>query len=413
MSLFRPEVLENKRLQRFGRTVPLYSGATLPITLVLLFGVIVVTVWLVTGSYARTQLVDGWIVPNGPMATIQPMQSGQITSISVKDGASVRAGQPLATLSLQSPNAASADPAAQSLDILARQGSEIANQVALARAGAREDASRLSATVQASAARIETIAEQIAIQRQKVDSARKSFAIITRAEREKAINRIDYENQRRALLAEEAELQRLVAEQASLRAENQQASADLRQIPIRLEQRLAELRGTGIEIEKQRLQIGQGSSAVLTAPFDGVVGVVQAKVGQTLGAGQAVMQILGANTRLEAEVYAPTRAIGFARVGQEVRLMYDAFPYEQYGTFSGRITEISRSAIAPQDVTAPIKPESATYRIRIRLDDQAVMAFGKTYPVQPGMTLKANIILERQSFLSWLMEPVNAIRKRL
>lgn len=413
MTLFRPEVLEAKRLQRYGRTVPLYSGATLPITLVLLFGVIVVTVWLVTGSFARTQLVEGWIVPNGAMANIQPMQPGQITSIAVKEGRMVRAGQQLATLSLQSANSASANPAAQSLDILARQGSEIANQVGLARASAREDASRLAATVQASAARIDTIAEQIAIQRQKVDSARKSFAIITRAEREKAINRIDYENQRRALLAEEAELQRLVAEQAGLRAENQQASADLRQIPIRLEERLAELRGTGIEIEKQRLSIGQGSSAVLTAPFDGVVGVVQAKVGQTIAPGQPVMQILGANTRLEAEVYAPTRAIGFASVGQEVRLMYDAFPYEQYGTFKGIITEISRSAIAPQDVTAPIKPESATYRVRIRLDEQAVMAFGKAYPVQPGMTLKANIILERQSFLSWLLEPVNAIRKRL
>jgi membrane fusion protein len=326
MTLFRPEVLEAKRLQRYGRTVPLYSGATLPITLVLLFGVIVVTVWLVTGSFARTQLVEGWIVPNGPMANIQPMQPGQITSIAVKEGRLVRAGQQLATLSLQSANSASANPAAQSLDILARQGSEIANQVGLARASAREDSSRLAATVQASAARLDTVAEQITIQRQKVDSARKSFAIITRAEREKAINRIDYENQRRALLAEEAELQRLVAEQASLRAENQQASADLRQIPIRLEERLAELRGTGIEIEKQRLSIGQGSSAVLTAPFDGVVGVVQAKVGQTIAPGQPVMQILGANTRLEAEVYAPTRAIGFASVGQEVRLMYDAFP---------------------------------------------------------------------------------------
>jgi membrane fusion protein len=413
MTLFRPEVFENKRLQRFGRTVPLYSGATLPITLVLLFGVIVVTVWLVTGSYARTQLVDGWVIPNGPMATIQPMQQGQLLSIDVKEGAFVRAGTRLATLSLQSATTASADPAAQSLDILARQGSEIANQGALAKASTREDANRLNATLEATAARLRTIGQQIAIQRQRVDSARKSFAIITRAEREKAINRIDFENQRRALLAEEAQLQQLVSDEATLRAEQQQASADLRQLPIRLEQRLAELRGTGIEIEKQRLSIGQGSSMVLTAPFDGVVGVVQAKPGQTLAPTQPVMQVLGANTQLEAEVYAPTRAIGFVSVGQEVRLMYDAFPYEQYGTFRGTITEISRSAIAPQDVTAPIKPETTTYRVRIRLDEQSVMAFGQAYPVQPGMTLKANIILERQSFFSWLMEPVNAIRNRL
>lgn len=60
-----------------------------------------------------------------------------------------------------------------------------------------------------------------------------------------------------------------------------------------------------------------------------------------------------------------------------------------------------------------MKTESATYRIRIRLDEQAVMAFGQSYPMQPGMMLKANVILEQQSFFSWLMEPVNAIRNRL
>ncbi len=52
----------------------------------------------------------------------------------------------------------------------------------------------------------------------------------------------------------------------------------------------------------------------------------QAKPGQTMAPQQAVMQVLGANTRLEAEVYAPTSAIGFAAVRQEVRLMNDAFP---------------------------------------------------------------------------------------
>ena len=32
--------------------------------------------------------------------------------------------------------------------------------------------------------------------------------------------------------------------------------------------------------------------------------------------------------------------------------------------------------------------------------------------LQPGMTLKANIVLERQSFLAWLLQPLNAVLKR-
>ena len=44
--------------------------------------------------------------------------------------------------------------------------------------------------------------------------------------------------------------------------------------------------------------------------------------------------------------------------------------------------------------------------------NQAVRAFGEVYPIQPGMTLKAEIVLERQSFLGWLMAPINAVRHR-
>lgn len=413
MSLFRPEVLENKRLERLGRTIPVHSGHSLPITIVFLSLAFVVSLWLVTGQYARTQLVSGWIVPNGPMARIQALQPGIITSIEAKEGDMVVAGQKLATLRLQNSNTESIEPAAQSLTILERQSAEAGRLERLAREASTADELRIAASISAVDTQLATTAQQIAIQRQQVASAKSSLDLIIRAERERAVSKIDLENQRRAYLAEQAQLQALAVEQGKLQAQRADAQAELRQLPIRLEQRLAELRDTSSELEKQRLAIMQGSVVVLTAPFDGVIGVIQAKPGQTMAPQQPVMQVLGANTRLEAELYAPTRAIGFAKVGQEVRLMYDAFPFEQYGTFRGTIREISRTVLAPNEVTAPLQLETASYRVRIELDDQSITAFGQRYPVQPGMLMQANIILERQTFLDWLLEPVRAIRNRL
>jgi membrane fusion protein len=124
------------------------------------------------------------------------------------------------------------------------------------------------------------------------------------------------------------------------------------------------------------------------------------------------MYVLGGGAQMAAELYAPSRAIGFTRPGQAVRLMYDAFPYQQFGSFAGTITAISHTALAPDEIEAPIKLTEPAYRVRVRLDAQAVRAFGGVYPVQPGMTLKANVILEKQSFLGWLMEPINAVRHR-
>ena len=115
---------------------------------------------------------------------------------------------------------------------------------------------------------------------------------------------------------------------------------------------------------------------------------------------------------MAVELYAPSRAIGFARVGQSVRLMYDAFPYQQFGSFAGTVAAISHTALAPGDIDAPLKLAEPAYRLRVRLDAQAVAAFGGVYPLQPGMTLKANVVLEKQSFLGWLLEPLNAVRHR-
>jgi membrane fusion protein len=125
-----------------------------------------------------------------------------------------------------------------------------------------------------------------------------------------------------------------------------------------------------------------------------------------------LLYVLGGGATLAVELYAPSRAIGFARAGQRVRLMLDAFPYQQFGSITGTIASISHTALAPDEIDAPITLAEPAYRIRVRLDRQAVRAFGEVYPIQPGMTLKAEIILERQSFLGWLMAPINAVRHR-
>ncbi len=413
MSLFRPEVFENKRLQRFGRTVPLYAGHSLPITLVLIFAMAVLLIWMVTGHYARTQVVDGWIIPNGPMARIMPQQPGILAALDVREGQSVRRGQRLGVVELQSANAFTDNPAAQSLGIVARQRAELDEQQKLSSLSSAQDQERLRSTAREMADRLGTMVRQIGLQQERVASAQKSFAVMTEAAREKAVNKIDFENQRRAYLAEKAQLEQFQSDRATLRSQYEETQGQLRQAPVKLQQRIADLRANRIDLEKQQLSIEQDRSIVLTAPFDGVVGVVQARRGQPVGPQMPILQILGAGTSVEAELYAPSRAIGFASIGQEVRLMYDAFPYQQFGTFKGIITEISRTALGPEEVNAPLKLEGPSYRVRIRLDRQAIPAFGGQYAVQPGMTLKANVILDRQSFLDWLLEPINAVRKRL
>jgi len=410
--LFRAEVLEGRRRRAFGRAVPLYAGDTLPVVAILVVAVLGLGIWLATGSYARSAMVGGWVVPTGPTARILPAARGTLVALAVRDGQRVRKGDRLGVVEIQSANDLARDPAQQSLDIVARERAGLDQQRRLARLANAQEDRRLAASAGQLRVRLAATDRQIALQRARVASSQRSFAILGDAHAKKYISEIDYQAQRRAYLDEQARLQALIVERAALKGQLDDAQAQRQRLPVELGEKLADLDAGDMQLQQRRLDIEGGSTIVLTAPIDGRVTTLQARVGQAVGPDRPVMVLLGGDARLAAELYAPSRAIGFARVGQEVRLMYDAFPYQQFGSFRGTITAISRTALAPDEIDAPLKLAEPAYRIRVRLDAQAVEAFGGVYPVQPGMTLKANVILEKQSFLGWLLEPINAVRHR-
>ena len=115
---------------------------------------------------------------------------------------------------------------------------------------------------------------------------------------------------------------------------------------------------------------------------------------------------------LRAQVYVPSRAIGFVRPGQEVRLLYDAFPYQRFGSFDGRIVAVSRTVIDPRQLAAPLTVQEPVYRVDVAPFGQAVLAYGERQPLQAGMTLTASLVLDHRSFLDWLLTPLNAVMRR-
>ena len=150
----------------------------------------------------------------------------------------------------------------------------------------------------------------------------------------------------------------------------------------------------------------------LNAPIAGRVTAIQTAVGRIAGGPVPLMAIVPLDGVVNANIYAPSRAIGFVRPGQEVRLLYDAFPYQRFGSFSARIKTVSRVVLSQNELDAPLKIDEPVYRVTAQLDDRQVNAFGEMVPLQPGMMLTANIILDRRSFLDWLLTPFNAVGKR-
>ncbi len=85
---------------------------------------------------------------------------------------------------------------------------------------------------------------------------------------------------------------------------------------------------------------------MIRAPIAGRVSSLQATVGKPADPRQLQLSIVPDGSTLQAELFVPTRARGFVRPGQEVRILYDAFPYQRYGTHRGQVDDVSQTVLA-------------------------------------------------------------------
>ncbi|MBV9250914.1 MAG: HlyD family secretion protein, partial [Acetobacteraceae bacterium] len=113
---------------------------------------------------------------------------------------------------------------------------------------------------------------------------------------------------------------------------------------------------------------------------------------------------------LEAELFIPARAIGFVRPGQDVRVLYDAFPYQHFGTYRAKIVSISQTIVTANDIVGPVTLQGPAYRAVAKLERPDIDAYGKRVPLQPDMVLHADVILERLKLMEWILNPLRSAR---
>jgi membrane fusion protein len=93
-------------------------------------------------------------------------------------------------------------------------------------------------------------------------------------------------------------------------------------------------------------------------------------------------------------------------VGERVALRLQPFPYQQFGSPKGRVTEVSRTVVAPSDAASPVVTPEAVYRVVVALDSELMHTRNRDISLQPGMLLDADICLERRRIIRWLSDPL-------
>ena len=368
--------------------------------------------WAALASYARTEPVQGVVASVQPLAKIMAPRAGVVTKVTVRDGDIVATGAPLAVVHIEEATEAGGTTATSSLAAIEAQRKLAEQRLGLEPARVAAERGRLAATISGARGQIAEIDDELGLQDSVIASARHSYEEIGEVVAKGFITRTESERRHQLWLQAEQQRRSLRQQRDAAVASMTGAQAELARLPIDSATNVSTLHASIEQLAESRAQQSAEQGYTVTAPIAGRVTTVQTAPGRFADGRVPLMTIVPEHTTMRVDLYAPSRSMGFVAVGQPVRLLYDAFPYQRFGSFGGHITRVSRAVITPAEVDAPLQLKEAVYRVEVALDRQTVRVFGGDTPLQPGMTLAANIVLERRTFLDWLLDPLRAVANR-
>lgn len=385
---------------------PHWAARGLAYTIISLFVIAVLSAWLV--SVPETVSGRFTLVPVRGTDPIRAQKEGVIAEVSVQEGDTVSAGSTLFLLH-------SSPMSDRSSDLRTLETQSRANEERLRIAASQYDTRKRQDA--AEQRRLETkskfLSQLIVSKNKRLGLTRELADSALAGSKSGAINRLD--------------VTRLDLEVTSIAEEVQTAQNDLddaKAALVRLgqdgEARDLEYKETkrGLEeaLETERIRIASmhqdvsnvvtDSGVVIKATCDGTI--LHLKVNGA-GAVVAANDILGEmacrGDRLQGELELPEAGVPMVRVGQGVKLRFDAFPYQRFGIRYGTVHWLGP--------TGESAPSPGSFRALVELGEDSIKVAGTNRPLLPGMRGQADIVIGRRPLYTYALEPIQALRENL
>jgi membrane fusion protein len=367
-------------------------------------------------KYTRRESVSGELFPAEGLISVEASSEGSVSELYVKEGQAVSKGQLIASL---------AGP--QSSTSLGDTHSIVSNELEKERLRLESDISERSkeATVQSDElvkkisllqAQADEVGRQEVLATRKATASKEMVGRMRPLNKEGYISDLQFQQQEAVSIDDQGQLEVLVRQRLELMTQVNAAKRDLAQIPLQTMTRNNDVDRQIAELNRTRAEGEQKHGSLLHAPVDGVISALIVEPGQTVSAGQSMMTLLPHGSTLYAQLLVPSRAIGFVHQGDLVTLRYRAFPYQEFGQYLGRVSDISRTALSAGQVTSvggQASPGEPVYRVKVALNEDSIQAYGRKEPLLPGMALDADIRIDRRTLLQWMFEPLYGAKRRL
>jgi multidrug efflux pump subunit AcrA (membrane-fusion protein) len=334
--------------------------------------------WALFATLDVVALAPGQIMPIEAVKVIQHVDGGRIATIDVVDGQTVREGQVLMRLN-------STEAGAEYQTVVAKYWG-LYTRVERLRALLSDKPADFSKVPEEYK---QLVAEQqftLKTSRDQIDQLQKEIKIFTEVsairsdlEKEKLNTRVQALEAQRNLNGAQAELLRY-------RRTN-----------------MDELNAAAIELAQTEEQMNKLQDRLkrvdIVSPVDGVVQDLKFRtIGGVIPPGAILMNVIPMDGKIHAEVRVSPSDIGFVKVGQGARLKIGTFDFMRYGTIDGRVSMVSSFSSLDEK-------QQPYFKVIVSLP-KSYVGSDQDKRIDPGMTVQADIMTDRQSVLRYLLRPI-------
>ena len=170
------------------------------------------------------------------------------------------------------------------------------------------------------------------------------------------------------------------------------------------------------EIKKLKMRIGalqtdlkntQQNLLTIRSPYEGVIiSIDQRSVGSVVQQGQVLCQLAPKDAKPRARMSLNETGLPKLIVTQRVRYFFEAYPYQRYGTVTGKLDWISPSGVTTSDASHFTALGSLD---RYDISSRA----GKVLPLRVGMRGDAHVIIGGRTLIEYAFEPIRQLRESM
>jgi hemolysin D len=202
------------------------------------------------------------------------------------------------------------------------------------------------------------------------------------------------------------DVERLQAEFAQKQAQGEKLQIESQQKIKQLEVEISQIEGQMTDARNQLLSAqAKLRYNYLRSPIDGVVSMFDVQnVGEVVQPGKTIAEVAPKDAPLVLSAKIPNREAGFIKKDMPVKVKLDAYPYQDYGVISGKVTSISADAKEDEKF-------GEIYNVEVELERNYVIDRQDRVAFKAGQTASADIIIRNRRVADVLLEPIEKMQK--